>query len=1001
MKRITSLLLMLFTTMAAMAQTTISGQVVDENGQAVPGVNIVISSTEGTVSDFDGNFQIETAQALPLTLDISAVGFASQQVNVTDAAALSIQLMEQTSQLEEIIVAASRTPERIAESPVSVERLSLKDIQNSTSPDFYNSLENLKGVDVNYSAIGFPSINTRGFASFANTRFLQLVDGMDNAAPGLNFSVGNLLGLNQLDVAALELLPGASSALYGANAFNGILFMRSKNPFDSEGVSAYAKTGINSSSNNGDNTYYDVAVRAAFKLNEKFAVKFNVSHYQGKEWAATDDRMYVDRLAGNADQLIDGRGNRTVYDGANIYGDEIALDFNFYDIAMNTPSVRAGIGAGARPLVQQGVLGQAVAAGLAPEAVLTNPSLFPGLDALVDAALPGVIDDTIAGFFTDEDVTVGMNGYTEQQLYNGDATSTKFDASLHYKLSDSTELIWVSKVGMGNSIYQGASRYILKDFMMQQHKLELRGDNFFVRGYTTVEDSGNAYDAVATGLAMNIAQAGDWFGTYVPTYLGAVLGGADSANAHNAARTAANANWLQPGTAGFETLFNRVTSTPLYEGSKFTDKTSLTHVDANYNFKDKISFAEIQVGGSYRTYSLNSDGSIFTDRGSTIDYSEYGLYVQAQRKFGEKLKFTGSIRYDGAQNFDGNYSPRASFVWTPDEARNHNFRLSYQTGFRYPTTQNQYIGLETPRGILLGSAKDNFDRYETTSRDLDPEIVAAAGLLGITTYPTLTGNDIANNSFTFSSVLQFAQSQNPADLVKADVPLVQPEQVTAYEVGYRGKIGKLYVDASYYANDYDNFITTESVVTPHYGDVALTQQIPLAVLLENPNAPGGFPAAAVAIGAGDFTGTAINTNTDADVKSSGFNLGVDTTLGGFDLGLSWTYAKFEFDQADNPDFEAGFNTPENTFKLSLGKEDLFKNIGFGINFRHYDSYLWESSFLDGIIPARDLLDAQITYNLNNLSIKVGGSNLLDNEYVSAPGAGLVGSTYYIGLTFQP
>ena len=966
MKRITLLMLLLLGTTAAMAQTTLSGQVVDENGQAVPGVNIVISSTEGTVSDFDGNFQIETGQSLPITLDISAVGFASQQVNVTDAsAAISIQMMEQTSELEEIIVAASRTPERIAESPVSVERLSLKDIQNATSPDFYTSLENLKGVDVNYSAIGFPSINTRGFASFANTRFLQLVDGMDNAAPGLNFSVGNLLGLNQLDVAALELLPGASSALYGANAFNGILFMRSKSPFDSEGVSAYAKTGINSSDNNGDNTYYDVAVRAAFKLNEKFAVKFNVSHYQGKEWAATDDNMYVDRVAGQADQVVARRGGETAFDAANVYGDEI---------------IQSGLN------FQQIFVGSLVAAGQAPAAALSNPGLIPGASLL------------------DTDATVGMDGYTEQQLYNGDATSTKFDASLHYKLSDSTELIWVSKVGMGNSIYQGASRYILKDFMMNQHKLEIRGDNFFVRGYTTIEDSGNAYDAVATGLAINASQAADWFTTYAQTYIGARLGqipGAtgplDNAVAHATARQQANAGLAQVGTPAFENLFNTVISTPLYDGSKFTDKTSLTHFDANYNFKDKISFAEIQVGGSYRTYSLNSDGSIFTDRGSTIDYSEYGLYIQAQRKFGETLKFTGSLRYDGAQNFDGNYSPRASFVWTPDEARNHNFRLSYQTGFRYPTTQNQYIGLETPRGILLGSASDNFGRYETTARDNNFPLAATLA----SNRATLTGNDILNNSWTFSSVVKFGQTTNPADLEKAEVALVKPEQVTAYEFGYRGKIGKLYIDASYYANDYKDFITTETVVTPHYGNLDFSDATPNAILAQNPLAPGATPNAIVAIAQGDFTGTAINTNTDADVKSSGFNLGVDTTLGGFDLGLSWTYAKFEFDQEANPDFEAGFNTPENTFKISLGKEDLFKNVGFGVNFRHYDSYLWESSFLDGTIPARDLLDAQITYNLNKLSIKVGGSNLLDNEYVSAPGAGLVGSTYFIGLTFQP
>jgi len=201
-------------------------------------------------------------------------------------------------------------------------------------------------------------------------------------------------------------------------------------------------------------------------------------------------------------------------------------------------------------------------------------------------------------------------------------------------------------------------------------------------------------------------------------------------------------------------------------------------------------------------------------------------------------------------------------------------------------------------------------------------------------------------------------------------------------------------------NDYDDFISGATVVTPHYGDVSFTEQIPNAVLTGQP-VPGGTPASVVALASSDFTGTSITTNTDADVKSSGFNFGLNTVLSGFDLGLSYTYAKFDFDQSEDADFEAGFNTPENTFKFSLGKENLFKNIGFGINFRHYDSYLWESTFYDGIIPARDLLDAQITYNLNNLSIKLGGSNITNNEYVSSPGSGLIGSTYYIGLTFQP
>ena len=167
------------------------------------------------------------------------------------------------------------------------------------------------------------------------------------------------------------------------------------------------------------------------------------------------------------------------------------------------------------------------------------------------------------------------------------------------------------------------------------------------------------------------------------------------------------------------------------------------------------------------------------------------MYIQAQRKFGEKLKFTGSLRYDGAQNYDANYSPRASFVWTPDEARKHNFRVSYQTGFRYPTTQNQYIGLETPIGILLGSASDNYARYSTTrprSVSVDQNILDA---FGVKTYNTLTGVDIKDNSFTAASAGAFAASAaqgviNPSLLVKANVSDVMPEKVTAYEFGYRG-----------------------------------------------------------------------------------------------------------------------------------------------------------------------------------------------------------------------
>ena len=109
---------------------------------------------------------------------------------------------------------------------------------------------------------------------------------MDNSAPALNFPLGNLLGMSETDIQSVELLPGAASALYGANAFNGILFMTSKNPFDSAGISVYGKTGITSQKAAGDNNFVDAGIRIAHKFSDKFAVKASFSFLDGTDWYA-------------------------------------------------------------------------------------------------------------------------------------------------------------------------------------------------------------------------------------------------------------------------------------------------------------------------------------------------------------------------------------------------------------------------------------------------------------------------------------------------------------------------------------------------------------------------------------------------------------------------------------------------------------------------------------------------------------------------------------------
>lgn len=918
------------------AQTTISGTVLDsETGQPIPGVHItVVDSTIGTSTDFNGKFKLEVNQNPPFTIEASSVGFDKSNISIyTNNQEVQFKLREGTL-LNEVVISASRTPERIFESPVTIERMGIKEIQNTSSASYYDGLENLKGVDVNTSSLTFKSVNTRGFAAFSNTRFLQLVDGMDNASPALNFPVGNLLGISELDIQAVELLPGASSALYGANAFNGILFMNSKNPFDHEGVSAYLKSGVTIQDANGMNEFVDAGVRVAKKFSDKFAAKATISFLQGTDWAATDYKQYDDQGAGLPDKITKNPTGPE-FDRANIYGDEVSTELDF-DALAGTP---------------EGTFGKA---------------------------------------------TVSRTGYKEKDLTDYNAKSFKADVGLYYRpTGGDLEISYNGKFGTGNTVYQGANRYYLKNFIMQQHKIEVKNDHFFWRAYMTAEDAGDSYDMLFTGVNMNKANASAWYGTYAPTYIGAKLQGATDETAHATARTKAdNDVTLKPGTSEFNELLNQTISDgDLNTGSKFVDKSKIYHSDVNYNFKNHISFAEIQVGGSARVYSLNSSGTVFTDKDGPIDYNELGAYVQGQKwLIEETLKLTASVRYDKAQNFDGFFSPRVSFVYNADEDKKHNFRLSYQTGFRNPTTQDQYIGLDLGRAILVGSAPDNLDRYESGVKDVSP----TGQVFGNPATTTMSGRDAYENSYTATSVGKFAVTQNVADLEIAELNLVKPEQVTAFELGYRGVSHKIFIDFSAYYNIYKDFIGNKTVVSPYYGKVDFSDGT-------YPTPAGAAPKSVVALASGDFQAFQTYTNSSADISSYGAAIGLTTKIWRtFDIGMNYTWSKFYFDQATDPDYEAGFNTPEHKVKVSFGNANIGHNFGFKIDARWNDAYLWQSTFIDAILPARTTMDAQVTYGMPKLksSLKIGAANMLGHEYQSAPGAGTIGSQIYATWTVK-
>ena len=967
MKRILSMIAVLFSTII-FAQTTVTGTVSDEDNNPIPGANVVVDAMTGTVADFDGNFSISVEQLPPFTVTVSSVGFDSVTLNVTASNLnFNVQLTESQNLLDEIVVSASRIAERLFESPVTIEKFDYKDIAQSTGADFYSSLEGLKGVQINSGGLFLQQVNTRGFSTVYNNGFVQLVDGMNNEAPGLGFSAGNLLGIHELDIQSVELMPGAASALYGANAVKGILFMNSKSPFDFPGVSATYRHGLTSQEAAGENQYYDFAFRAANKFSDKFAAKITVSYQQGEDWHAVDYRD-VNHLQGRfKDGSAEALNPRHFpdYDGINVYGD-IGQQFNMTDTF--------------RALV----IPQLVAGGL----------LSPAAGAQVNAIF-GAYSPNFFGTYN-----INASGYNEVDLIDNNASSFKTDIALHYKPTEDSEIILNSKIGSGNTMLHATNRNMLKNFGLQQHKIEYKNRNLGLRFYHTSENSGNTHDVSALGAVMTIAQPGSltkYFGDYIGAYFNAlpgvinpnpiaglntminyafagytledIIGKHGDIEVHAAARAAADQNMLVPGSDRWNTVYEGAVSRGIDVfggGAGILDTSQSNTFEIDYNLQDLVDGVDIVVGGSYRDYILRSNGTLFTDYDAPIEFTDIGLYAQAQTDLmGGAVKLTGSMRYDKSEFFEGNITPRLGALIFLSE--NQNIRVSYQTGFQNPAAQDQYIGLDIGQAILMGSSPDNVDRFNMKLRG------------GSGNSYNLTGSQVKNNSYTLASV------QAGAPVAAGDLGNVGPQEVKSYELGYRVNGKKTAFDIGAYYSKWDNFISAVSVITPLYGSSSAVSGL-------------------IALSQGDFKVVSYDANTNEVVNTYGISAGLETNLLNlFDLNMSYSYNKMKFDNP-NTDFEAGFNSPENRAVVSLGSTKLADNFSFNVTAKYHDNFMWEQSgFIDAMIPARTTVDASMNFDLPNINskVKVGGTNLGGEEYFMIPGSGAIGSQFYVGFTINP
>jgi len=582
----------------------LTGTVTDsKTGKPVADATVVVKgSPGGTISDQRGHFELSVMVTFPITLHISFIGYESLDIPVDNPTTpLSITLVQGNEWMEELVISASRKEESILQSPVSIEKLNASAIRATASLDYYDALQNLKGVDMVTSALTFKQINTRGFNETGNTRFLQLIDGVDNQTPGLGFAVGNLFGTPDIDVESVELVPGTASALYGPVAFNGVLMIRTKDPFRYQGLSVSVKTGVN----HLNETYADphlleeYSLRYAKAFGNMLAIKVTASYLSAYDWQATN---YTDVDEQTPPEL---RGDdNPARDALNIYGDEVAVTL-------------PGIGRVSRTGYEERDL------------------MAYDVHSL---KLSGAVQYRLSA---DASIEYQYN------LGNGTAPYT-----------GSNRFCLNNFILQQHRVEVSGRRYFIRAYGV----LENSQDSYNARALGQLIN--RTWVQSLDGNVVSPEEADQmWFTRYEAAYNGSVSG-VISGN-HNAARSFADQGRYFPGTDAFQAEKEDLIHTQGMSGAGIISKSRYYHVEGQYDFSDRVKYIELLAGGNFRLYDMFTNGTLFDDLNQRIRVGEGGVFLQASKSlFNDRLKITLSDRYDKNQNFKGRMTPRSSVLYT-------------------------------------------------------------------------------------------------------------------------------------------------------------------------------------------------------------------------------------------------------------------------------------------------------------------------------------------------
>jgi iron complex outermembrane receptor protein len=818
---------------------------------------------------------------------------------------------DSVAELPNVVVTATRSNEKILQSPVTIEKLDKQAIHQSAQRSFFDAIENIKGIQMITPSLGFKVINARGFTNTTNVRFVQMVDEMDIQAPHIGAPMANALGPGDLDIDNVEIIPGSSSALYGMNAINGTANFTTKDPFVYQGLSIQQRTGLNhiGDQNHTAALFNETSLRWA-KGWKKVAFKINAVYTAGIDWYA-DNRSDLNPSANNSVNLTGDENPGK--DLVNVYGDE-------------SPNRRT---------------------------------------------------ITLGG----KQYVVSRTGYAEKDIADYNLRNFKGDATLAYRFTKNISLSYTFRVAHTNTIYQRTNRFRLDGYITGQHSIAFKTNSIQVRAYLNTENTGNSYNirSMAENIDKGFKSDNAWFKDFTNQY-NKSINNADVATAMSDARTFADMGRPQPHTAAMDQMIEKLRDINNWDiGAALKVKASMYHAEMQHDLsKDFLRQLnnehklEVMYGFDYRQYVVIPDGNYFinpTKSGTNLTYYKYGGFLQGTKYFlQQKLKVNAVLRVDKNQYFTARVNPRIAVVYSP--ANEHNFRFAIQEGHRFPSL------FEAFSNINSGGVKRVGGLPVMSNGIFENSYLRAS----IDAFQAANTNDVNRNGLTLAEAID----KNTGLLKHNSYSYLQPEQVKGLEAGYRGLFfdKKLSVDVDFYYNIYHNLMAQVEANIPKTNNAGS-----VAWYLNDKQKQDRYR---------------LWTNSKTVSYNYGSTLGVSGRLpANFTLSANVTLAKLA--RADQKDgLEDGFNTPTWIYNLTVGNPSIFAHFGFQVNYRWQSRYLWESSLATGTVPAYSSVDAQLQYNSikNNLSIKLGATNLLNKYYYSFIGGPSIGGFYYCTTTIH-